>query len=435
MTKVLVASSGIYGHFAPMRQIASFLAGRGYDVTMLSHESFREAAEWAGVPFVGFTGAAALDMQAFFTLPERMACAPGPERLEWDLRNLFIASVKSQHHDIQRFLAEAGDEPVLLVYETGFLGAVPSLIGAQGLRPAAALGIGVVSFTLSSIDTPPFGMGLPPDSGEQGRIRNREANAFVQEQLLGPSQKLFNQTLADLGVPEKPIPFIIDATILLADRFLQLSIEEMSYKRTDTPWHVSFVGALPTVAAVGSGDLPSWWPEMEAAEHVVVVTQGTVSNQDYADLIDPALEALADLPGGLVIAATGRSDSPRRVPDNARVVEFVPFDDLLPHADVLIANGGFGAIQQALRHAVPLVVAGLSEEKLENCVRLAATGAAVNLATERPTPGEIRKAVEQLLGAGAYRQNARRLAAEYAKHDALAEIERAVADLTAPLSD
>lgn len=428
MTKVLVAATGIYGHFAPMRAVAAFLAGRGHDVTMLCHESFRESAGEAGVRYVGFTGTAARDMEAVFTSPERLAVAPGPERFEWDMRNQFIVLIESQHHDIQRHLAEAGDEPVLLVYETGFLGAVPSLLGARGLRPAAALGLGVVSFTLSSIDTAPFGMGLAADSSEQGRIRNRESNAFVQGQVFGAAQNLFDQTLLELGVPEKPTPFFLDSTILLADRFLQLSIEELSYRRSDTPEHVSFVGSLPLTAR--TGDLPAWWPEVEAAEQVIVVTQGTVSNQDYADLIDPALEALADLPG-LVIAATGRPGQPRRVPGNARIAEFVPFDDLLPHADLLIANGGFGAVQQALRHSTPIVVAGLSEEKLENNVRLAATGAALNLATERPTPAEIRKAVDQVLGESAYRENARRLAAEYAKLDAMAEIERAVADLTA----
>jgi UDP:flavonoid glycosyltransferase YjiC (YdhE family) len=430
MANVLVAATGVYGHFAPMCAVAAFLADRGHYVTLLSHESFRESAEGAGIRFVPFTGKAARDMEAAFTAPERLAVPPGPERFEWDMRNLFVDALESQHRDVQRCVADAGDAPVLLVYETGFLGAVPSLLGVPGPRPVAALGLGVVSFTLSSIDTAPFGMGLPPDSSEEGRTRNREANAFVQGQLFGPAQGLFERTLAELGVPEQQerIPFFLDSTVLLADRFLQLSVEELSYKRSDTPAHVAFVGALPPTPP--TNELPSWWFEVEAAEQVVVVTQGTVSNREFADLIDPALEALADFPG-LVVAATGRPDQPRSVPSNTRVAEFVPFDALLPHADLLIANGGFGAVQQALRHATPMVVAGLSEEKLENNVRLAATGAALNLSTERPTSAELRKAVDQVLGTPAYRANAERLAAEYAKLDALAEIGRAVTDLTA----
>jgi UDP:flavonoid glycosyltransferase YjiC (YdhE family) len=428
VTNILVAASPVYGHFAPMRTVAAFLADRGHTVALLSHESFRESVEAAGVRFVPFTGTAARDTESISSAPERLAIAPGPERFAWDMRNLFVAAMEDQHHDVQRYLAEAGGEPVLLVYETGFLGAVPSLLGAPGPRPSAALGLGPVSFTLSSVDTAPFGMGLPPDSSEQGRARNREAYAFVQGQLLRPAQELFEQTLAALGAAEsgQPVPFFLDSTVLKADRFLQLSVEELSYPRSDTPAHVKFVGSLP--AAPSTTELPAWWPEVEAAEQVIVVTQGTVSNQDFADLIEPSLRALADFPG-LVIAATGRPGRPRDVPGNARVVEFVPFDDLLPHADLLITNGGFGAIQQALRHATPMVVAGLSEEKQENNVRLAATGAALDLAVDRPSAEDLRKAVDTVLGTTPYRENAQRLAVQYAGLDALAEIDRAVSDL------
>jgi UDP:flavonoid glycosyltransferase YjiC (YdhE family) len=343
------------------------------------------------------------------------------------MRNVFVQAVAPQHRDLQRVLAQAGDEPVVLVYETAFFGAVPSLLGAPGPRPVTALGLGPVSFTLSSADTAPFGMGLPPDSSEEGRARNREANAMVKGQLLGPAQELFEQTLAELGVTGEDIPFFLDATVLKADLFLQLSVEELSYARSDTPAHVRFVGSLPPSA--DTAELPAWWPEVEAAERVVVVTQGTIANQDFGQLIEPALEGLADFPG-LVVVTTGRPARLRDVPGNARVAEFVPFDVLLPYADVLVTNGGFGAVQEALRHGVPMVAAGTSEEKHENNVRLAATGAAVNLGTEYPAAADIRKAVEDITGTHSYRDNAGRLAEQYAAVDAFAEIEKALAELT-----
>jgi UDP:flavonoid glycosyltransferase YjiC (YdhE family) len=158
------------------------------------------------------------------------------------------------------------------------------------------------------------------------------------------------------------------------------------------------------------------------------VTQGTIANLDFADLIEPTLQALAEFPG-LVVAATGRAGGVRDVPENARVAEFIPFDELLQHADVLVTNGGFGAVQQALRHGVPMVAAGLSEEKQENNVRLAATGAAVNLATNRPAADDVRKAVDTVVSTDSYKANAQRLAAEYAKLNALEEIEKAVSEV------
>jgi UDP:flavonoid glycosyltransferase YjiC (YdhE family) len=425
LSRILVAASPIYGHFAPLNLVAAFLADRGHDVTLLSHEEFRAKAA-GNVRYEAFTGEAGGDLEQVFTSPDRLAVPAGPERFAWDMRNVFVKVMAPQHRDLQHIIAEAGEEPVILIYETGFMGAVPSLFGVTGPRPATAIGLGPVSFTLSSADVAPFGMGLPPDSSEEGRARNQEANAFVQGQLLGPAQELFGQTLTELGVTAE-IPFFLDSTVLKADLFLQLSVEELSYKRSDTPAHVRFVGALPPAGA--GGELPAWWPEVEAAERVVVVTQGTIANQDFGELIEPTLEGLAEFPG-LVIAATGRPGELRDVPANARVTEFVPFDALLPHADLLVTNGGFGAVQQALRYGVPMVTAGISEEKLENNVRLAATGAAVNLATERAEATEVRKAVEDVLSTASFRDNARRLAVEYAAVNAFEEIEKALAELT-----
>lgn len=428
MSKIIIASSPIYGHFMPMRAIAVDLVRRGHDVTILSGREFRESAESAGAAFVPFTGKADLDLGELLTAPERLALPGGPAQFEWDMRHLVIEPMADQHRDLQRLIAEAGDEPVLVMSETGFFGGAALMLGAPGPRPKAFIGIGVVPFALSSQDTGPFGMGLPPDSSEEGRARKREAYQFLHEQVLGAAQAQFVATLAELGAT-RPAPFFLDMPILGPDRFLQLAIEELSYHRSDTPGHVSFVGSLP---AMRSADVtrPDWWPDVEAAERVVVVTQGTVANEDLGNLVEPTLAALAELPV-LVVATTGPRASVRDVPANARVAEFVPFEGLLPHADVLVTNGGFGGVQQALRHGTPLVLAGQTEEKFEGNIRVAATGAAINLATDTPAVADIRAAVETVLTDADYRKNAERLAAEYAKLDALAAVAQTVDHLAA----
>ncbi len=44
---------------------------------------------------------------------------------------------------------------------------------------------------------------------------------------------------------------------------------------------------------------------------------------------------------------------------------FIPFDRLLPQVDVFVANGGYGGVQLALSHGVPIVGAGRTEDKIE----------------------------------------------------------------------
>ena len=46
---------------------------------------------------------------------------------------------------------------------------------------------------------------------------------------------------------------------------------------------------------------------------------------------------------------------------------------LLPRTDVLVTNGGYGGVQQALAHGVPLVVAGRTEDKVEVAARVVPT--------------------------------------------------------------
>jgi UDP:flavonoid glycosyltransferase YjiC (YdhE family) len=39
---------------------------------------------------------------------------------------------------------------------------------------------------------------------------------------------------------------------------------------------------------------PDWWNDLEGSRRIVVVTQGTVANYDFGQLLEPTLEALAD---------------------------------------------------------------------------------------------------------------------------------------------
>jgi MGT family glycosyltransferase len=145
---------------------------------------------------------------------------------------------------------------------------------------------------------------------------------------------------------------------------------------------------------------------------VVLVTQGTVA-VDADDLIRPSLAALAD-EDVLVVAVTGGPDPATLgpVPANARVEQFLPFAELLPHVDAFVTNGGFGGLQLALAEAVPVVAAGTTEDKLEVNARVAYAGVGINLRTDRPEPAAIRTAVRQVLDDPTYARRAAGLAAE-----------------------
>jgi UDP:flavonoid glycosyltransferase YjiC (YdhE family) len=91
----------------------------------------------------------------------------------------------------------------------------------------------------------------------------------------------------------------------------------------------------------------------------------------------------------------------------------------------MVTNGGYGGVQYALSHGVPLVVAGEGEDKPDIAARVAWSGAGINLKTGRPSPAKVRGAVRRALNEPSFRGRARALQGEMASYDAV----KAVADI------
>jgi UDP:flavonoid glycosyltransferase YjiC (YdhE family) len=173
---------------------------------------------------------------------------------------------------------------------------------------------------------------------------------------------------------------------------------------------------------------PQWWDEL-GSRPVVAVTQGTLSNHDLSFLIEPTLTALAD-DDVLVVAALGGApveSGTATAPANARVESFVPFDRLLPLADVLVTNGGYGGVQVSLAAGCPVIVAGTTEDKPATAARVAYSGVGIDLGTDRPKPEQIRDAVQAVLSDPGYKERVQAMRQAYARYDSLALIVSMVA--------
>jgi MGT family glycosyltransferase len=199
------------------------------------------------------------------------------------------------------------------------------------------------------------------------------------------------------------------------------------------PGNVEFIGILPASVPHGS-QLPPWFGELAGSRPVVHVSQGTVANTK-PELIRPAIEGLAHEDALVVVSTGGRPPEElglTQIPDNVRVASFLPYPELLPRTSVMVTNGGYGGVQLALSHGVPLVVAGTTEDKPEVAARVAWSGAGLNLKTSTPTAEMVRSAVRKILQEPSYRFHAKRLSAEYAQYDAVTRgvdaIERVIDD-------
>ena len=239
-----------------------------------------------------------------------------------------------------------------------------------------------------------------------------------------------NESLARLGVAPVATD-LFHAMVALPDAYLQLTVPGFEFPRRKLPASVHFIGTPPIIPR--QAPLPPWAHELDGSRKVVLVTQGTLSNFDFSQLVEPTLEALANEPGVLVVITTGgRPVNAIRgpVPTNARLATYLPFEWLLPQVDVLVTNGGYGSVNQALSFGVPLVTAGLTEDKADVNARVAWSGVGIDLATNSPTPEALRKAVHAVLENPDYSSRASSLAAQFGKIDTSSAVIRILEEVS-----
>ncbi len=418
MGRYLVAASPIPGHVMPLLRVAEDLRGRGHDVTMLTGGEYRQAIGDDAVRLVALPAAARPERA-----PIRDQWAPSLIR-RWhsgrtEMTSVFIAPLSAQFHALRDILSTKSFDAVLC--DIAFTGALPLLLNRNPRPPVFACGIGPL--TLSSVDTPPFGMGWRPKAGRDYRNMTR----VVHHGLMADIQLRLNQTLAALDAPRSPV-FLTDWPAL-ADRLLQFTVPAMEYPRRDLPATVTFTGPVVAQSASRDSQVPC-----RSGRSVVHVTQGTWDNLDLDELLIPTLDGLADRDDLYVVATTGKhgdSGLPQPIPANAFVTDFVPYRELLPTVDVMVTNGGYGGVHHALLHGIPLVVAGATADKPEIAARVAYAGVGVNLGAARPKPSAVAKAVQHVLDTPRYREAARRLGQDMRRHNAFDAIADALSAFSA----
>lgn len=408
MGHFIICSSPIIGHLAPLLPVGSELRRRGHRVQVLTGRRFSERVAAAGLEHVSLPQECdfdANDLDAAF--PERTK-KKGVAKLRFDIDNLFSNPMPHQYRALQEMLAPGTVDAVLV--DSAFCGVLPLALQPRAQRPAVFTA-GVVPMYVASRDTPPIGLGMQPMPNPIGRIRDAVLNMLVRKVLFAPCHRVFADRLRAASGFELPVYFMNGS--LLTDAILQLTCESFEFPRSDLPpGVVSFVGPiLPSPPE--TFEPPSWWGDLDAGKPVVLVTQGTVDNNDFSRLILPALHALADA-DVVTVATTGGKPLPGAIPANARTAEFIPYAHLLPKVDVMITNGGYGGIHFALTHGVPLVVGGDSEGNQDSAALVAWSGTGINLRSGSPKPAAIRKAVDKVLTDPSYRTRAQQLQRELA---------------------
>jgi len=421
--KILMASTPAAGHINPMLAIGRVLMAGGHELVCLSGTWLRDRIERAGAQFRALTQAADLDPQDILSAaPELKVIPPGPEWMRVAIERIFIDRISPQHQSLRAALEDFPADAI--VADNTFFGVFPMLLGPRSERlPVVVAGTSFLHWLRD--DGAPHFLGLPPATTAADRERYAGAAAEIDRIVHQPVGRRLNRMLRDFGVGPITLP-LFDSIVVLADAYLQLSVPGFEFPRP-IPRSVHFVGAPPIIA--GQAPLPSWAGDLDGARKIVLVTQGTVANHNFGLLVAPTLAALADEPDVLVVVSTGGRPIdaiPVSIPGNARVATYLPFEWLLPKVDAFVTNGGYGSVNQALSFGIPLVTAGLTEDKADVNARVAWSGVGINLRTNEAAPEAVREAVRAVLDTTNYRARAGEMAAAFRGIDTRAEILRIV---------
>ncbi len=422
--KVLMGSLAFSGHFNPMTGIAKQLQAAGNEVSWYTGSHYAAKLAELGIehrPFVRAVEHTEANLNDLY--PER-ARLKGPKVVSFDGEKVFAGNVGNFFEDLKEI--HATDPFDVLV--------IDGAIYVQRLV-TRLLGIPVVSvIAIQNMQrdrlVPPLFFGFQPAKGVRGRVRDHVMTALSERMVMKPARQRYARILADYGLTMPQGGFFTDEPYLTSAAVLQTGTESFDYPRSQRNPLVHYVGPLvPYRTRSGAYAAPAPSPH----RRTVLVTQGTVDNEDATKLIVPTIEALKDTDTQLIVATGGKGTARLREAypqPNIVIEDYVDFDAVLSRADAFVTNGGFGGVLLSLSHGVPPVCAGVKEGKNDINARVDYHRVGINLKTEKPAADAIADAVERVVTEPSYRQRAAGYAAEMASHHHPAAASGAIIEAT-----
>jgi MGT family glycosyltransferase len=424
--KILFANIPADGHFNPLTVLAVHLKAIGHDVRWYTGPSYAGKVQQLDIPSYLFRKAKEVTVNNIDEVfPERSRIRSLVKKLNFDICNYFILRAEEFFEDISDINDSFNFD--ILVADNAFTG----MTLTRHLLKKQIVSVGVFPLQISSRDLGPTIMGLPPFTSFAGKITQHFLKWMVDHVLLREANRMMRRLHKKHGV-DMGGTTIFDAALEVSSLFLQSGAPGFEYRRSDLSSKIRFVGPLLPYRR-SAGREPGYEGKISRYKKTILVTQGTFEH-DSSKLIVPALEAFKDSDYLIIVATAGSNTEALRKAypgDNIVIEDYIPFDTIMPHADVFVSNGGHGGVMYSICNKLPMVTAGIHEGKNEICARVGYFKLGINLKTERPSPPKLKAAVEQVLSDDTYRHNVTALAGEFAQYDPAALCARYVEELEA----
>jgi UDP:flavonoid glycosyltransferase YjiC (YdhE family) len=378
--RFLVAAFGDAGHAFPAIALARALRRRGHTVLVETWERWRDPVDAAGLLFT-----AAEEYQTFPPPP------PGsPDQTSAADAALALLPL------IEDF------EPDVVISD--ILTLAPALAAERAGVERVTLIPHV--YPVHEPGLPFFSVGMRPPRTAVGRAIWRASLPLLTSGRRRGRREM-NATRAAVGLaPVDGLHAAISSKLALVATFPQLE-----YPRR-WPAHVRVTGPMEF-------EVPSPAVELPVGDAPLVLVAPSTAQDPELRLVRVSLEALAEEPVR-VVATTNRpesADPSPAAPENAVVVDWLSYSQVMPQAALVICHGGHGTVARALGAGVPVLCCPHVGDMAENAVRVAWAGAGLMVPWRLGTTSSLRWAMRRIVADRGFTQRADRIADWAREHD------------------
>jgi len=362
------------GNLQPALALAQRLRARDHDVRFMGGTSQRRAIEEAGFPFSRFATAPDIGLGDPSTSPVR-DWEDDPDTVFAALcDHVWFGPAAAFGRDVRDELEREPCDGILIDY---------FLPGAVAGAEAAGVPVAVLWHTTFG-EWPVWNRGLPA----------------------------LNQARGELGL--SALEDVYDQ-YRRASRVLVATFEEFDFalERVTMPSNVGHVG--PQFADMAGLGLPKG----SRREPPLVLVSLSTSYQGQEDLLRRVVQAVAELPVHALVTTGFKVSFDGPVPENVELRSWVPHEDVLADASLVITHAGLGTVMAAIGHGVPLLCLPMGRDQHGNAARVEALGIGRSLA-DSASPHQIAAAALDVLADDRIASRAAALAesvAVEARHD------------------
>ncbi len=255
MSKIIVLTVPVEGHFNPFVPIITRLVQRGHDVICFAGRNFQNSVEKTGATFQPPPLKWDTSIKETYDVFPELKKQSGLAQIKYYFKHVIFDPVpdllnmlKSQIENFQ---------PDLIVSDTFLI--VGSWI--KELHSTPSVRISVLPLSLQGKNIPPFGLGLLPGKSFFLKVRNKILRWIFNEFLFKDVQQYGNEMRKRVGLSPSGKSIFIKG-FETSDLVLHTSTPAFEYPIDEFPDNFRFIGPgiIPSYAEYKK---PEWWPEIE----------------------------------------------------------------------------------------------------------------------------------------------------------------------------